>query len=224
MQRFSAWVASRGKDGPELAWTELGEGDLIGARAVLARASRDVDPADLVATMGAYWDLYWVLDDAQQALLLGLSPSVYDSDRAAWGIVQTQVHWLRGDTAHARATAEETVRALDRQLEATPTDPQRRVLRGLELAYLGRYREAIAEGERGVAAQPVSADGFAGPYLQHQLVRIYLLAGQPEKALDLLEPLLEVPYYLSSGWLRIDPTFDPLRQNPRFQKLAGSEG
>ena len=40
-----------------------------------------------------------------------------------------------------------------------------------------------------------------------------------EKALDVLEPLLKRPYYLSPGWLRIDPTFDPLRGNARFKKL-----
>ncbi|HUQ14803.1 MAG TPA: hypothetical protein VM094_02020 [Gemmatimonadales bacterium] len=44
---------------------------------------------------------------------------------------------------------------------------------------------------------------------------------EPDKALDQLEPLLKIPYYLSAGWLRIDPTFDPLRKHPRFQKLAG---
>ena len=59
-----------------------------------------------------------------------------------------------------------------------------------------------------------------GPYIQHQLVRIYMLVGEPEKALDQLEPLLKIPYYLSPGWLKIDPNFDPLRKNPRFQKLV----
>jgi adenylate cyclase len=58
------------------------------------------------------------------------------------------------------------------------------------------------------------------PNLQHQLARIYILVGEPEKALDQLEPLLKVPYFLSPGWLRIDPTFDPLRNNPRFRKLV----
>ena len=43
---------------------------------------------------------------------------------------------------------------------------------------------------------------------------------RPEKALDRLEALMKVPYYLSPGWLRIDPNFDPLRGHPRFEKLV----
>jgi hypothetical protein len=52
-------------------------------------------------------------------------------------------------------------------------------------------------------------------------VRIYLLAGQSERALDMLEPLLDMPYTLTPAWLRIDPMFEPLRKHPRFQKLVG---
>jgi hypothetical protein len=66
---------------------------------------------------------------------------------------------------------------------------------------------------------PIRRDAYFGPYNQLQLVRIYLLTGEPDLALDQLEPLLRVPYYLSPGWLRIDPTFDPVRKQPRFQQL-----
>ena len=59
------------------------------------------------------------------------------------------------------------------------------------------------------------------PYMQHQLVRIYILVGEPDKAIDHLESLLKIPYNLSPAWLKIDPSFDPLRKNPRFQKLVG---
>jgi hypothetical protein len=51
------------------------------------------------------------------------------------------------------------------------------------------------------------------------LARIYLLVGQPEPALDQLEELLRIPYYLSPAWLSIDPTFAQLRGNPRFERL-----
>ncbi len=74
-----------------------------------------------------------------------------------------------------------------------------------------------------MALLPVSKNARDGPYIQHQLVWIHILVGEPEKALDRLEPLLKVPYLLSPGWLRIDPNFDPLRKNPRFQKLVAGK-
>ena len=131
---------------------------------------------------------------------------------------------MKGDAANVRTHAEEARKAFEEQLRAAPNDAQRHVVLGLALAYLGRKEEAIREGERGVALLPVSKDARIGPYIQHQLVRIYMLVGEPEKALDQLEPLLKIPYFLSPGWLKIDPNFDPLRKNPRFQKLlAGAK-
>jgi len=91
---------------------------------------------------------------------------------------------------------------------------------GLALAYLGRHEEAVHVGKRVLGEPVIAQDAMTNPYYQHQLVRIYILAGQHEKAVELLELLLEVPYYLSPGWLRIDPNFDPLRGNPRFEALT----
>jgi tetratricopeptide (TPR) repeat protein len=202
------------------AMVYLARGDLEGARAAIRAAPAEVEPTALVSFFGNYWDLYWVLEDAQQQLLLRLPLSAYDDDRGTWGIVRAQTHHLRGDRAQARVFADSARVGFEETLRATPDDPQRQVLLGLAMAYLGRKAEAVKAGERGVALLPMSEDGYVGPYFQHQLVRIYLLVGEPEKALDRLEPLLKIPYYLSPGWLRIDPTFDPLRKHPRFQRLA----
>jgi hypothetical protein len=58
--------------------------------------------------------------------------------------------------------------------------------------------------------------------MQHILARVYLMAGEPEKALDILEPLVKLPYFLTPAWLRIDPTWAPLKGNPRFERLIAA--
>jgi serine/threonine-protein kinase len=199
----------------------LGQGDLEGARRVVSEAPSGIDPTALVAFFGNYYELYWVLPPDLQALLLRLTPSAF-GDRTTWAIVLAEVYRLKGDRVHTLAYADSARAGFEERLAGSPDDAQSHVFRGLALAYLGRKAEAIAEGERGVALLPIANDTYLGPYMQHQLVRIYIETGEPEKALDRLEPLLKMPYNLSPGWLRIDPTFDPLRKNPRFQKLVES--
>ena len=88
---------------------------------------------------------------------------------------------------------------------------------------MGHASEAIQEGEHAVALAPIARDARDGPYWHHMLARIYVLAGQREKALDELEIILKVPYYVSPGWLKIDPNFAPLRGNPRFERLIAGQ-
>ena len=202
----------------------LEQGDLAGAQRVVHGVPGDVEPASLVAFFANYDDLYWILDSDQQQLVLRLTPGQFDNSRAGWAIVLAEVYALHGDQTRARAYADSARIDFEAQLRATPNDAQLHALHGVVLAYLGQKDEAIREGLRGVELNPVSKDRFGGPYIQLQLVRIYLLAGEPEKALDLLEPLLKIPYHLTPGWLRIDPTFDPLRSNPRFRKLVEGTG
>ena len=197
----------------------VGQGDLDGARAVIRESVKRIDALAVYAFIASYQDMYWVLDEPERREVLAASPSVFDDDRAVWGLVQLGLHELRGDRMRMLAYADSARLALEEQVRAAPEDGQRRVLLGLALAYLGRRAEAEREGLRGVALVPISRDAYIGPYNQLQLVRIYLLNGEPDKALDHLEPVLRVPFYLSSGWLRLDPTFRSLRGNPRFQRL-----
>jgi TolB-like protein len=201
------------------AMVYLAEGNTEGARQVVEGAKATVAPTALASYFANYYDLYWVLPADLQALLLRLTPSAFD-DRASWAIVLAEMYRLRGDRERSRVFADSARLAFDERLRGAPDDAQSTVIRALALAYLGRKAEAIAEGEKGVALQPIAADAYTGTYIQHQLVRIYLIVGEPEKALDRLEPLLQMPYYLSPGWLRIDPEFDPIRKHPRFQRLV----
>ena len=197
----------------------LAQGDLVGARGVLGAVPAEVAPAALVAQI-ATADLYWVLDDAQQRLLLRISPEPFGGDRAAWGLALAETHALRGNSALARAYADSARLTYEARLRDVPEDAPTHTYLGLALGYGGRRTEAIREGERGVALLPINRNAGLGTDLQRVLAWTYLLVGEPERALDVLEPLLKTPYWLSPGWLKIDPTFNPLRGNPRFERLV----
>jgi hypothetical protein len=89
----------------------------------------------------------------------------------------------------------------------------------LTLAYIGRFADAIAEGKQAVALLPVSQDAESAPYFRHVLARIYTMAGERDAAVNELEALVDLPYFVSPGWLRVDPAFASLRGDARFERL-----
>lgn len=95
----------------------------------------------------------------------------------------------------------------------------RRVNLGLAYAGLGRCKEAIREGKEAVRMVPLSRDAFTGEQLLRGLLEIYMMCGEYDAAIDEIETLLAVPGYLTVALLRIDPLWDPIRNNPRFRRL-----
>jgi tetratricopeptide (TPR) repeat protein len=90
---------------------------------------------------------------------------------------------------------------------------------GQILAALGQREAAIAEGKRAVALLPESEDAFGGPMITLALAQIYTWVGEHAEAIRLLDHLLDVPSSVTVSLLNVDPAWDPLRKDPRFQAL-----
>jgi DNA-binding SARP family transcriptional activator/TolB-like protein len=198
----------------------LARGDLASARAALRAAEAPVGQAALVTFMAWNWDLYWPLTEAQQQRLLRATPADFDGDTAAYWFAMEDIHELRGDTALARAYAETTLVRLREATRAGNQDPQNHIKLGIAHALLGHRADAVREGRLAVSMVPTERDAYLGAYALHQLARIETLVGEADSAGAHLEALLRIPYFVSRGWLRVDPTWRALRGTPRFERLV----
>jgi serine/threonine-protein kinase len=94
---------------------------------------------------------------------------------------------------------------------------------GLIYAGLDRRNDAIREGKRAVEMLPLSKEAYRGAGLLYQLARIYVLTGDFDSAIDVLNQLLAVPSIVSVPELRVDPFWKPLAGNPKFEKMLASQ-
>jgi len=133
-------------------------------------------------------------------------------------------HRALGDAARSK-TAYESARV---ELEAAdrdfPNNPGIQVRLGEAYAGLGRKDAAIRSGQLAVELLPTSEDALRGPVMEEALAHIYVMVAEDHAALDLLDRLLSIPCLVSVHWLRLDPTWDTLRDHPRFQALLEKYG
>jgi tetratricopeptide (TPR) repeat protein len=129
------------------------------------------------------------------------------------------IYSLQGDEQKAQAKFEHAREVSEQLLRDAPEDAARHAQHGLILAGLGRKQEAIAEGRRAVELLPESQDAFDGPRCTASLAQIYALTGEADEAFRLIDHLLSVPNGLTIPVLNLDPIWDPLRKDPRFQAL-----
>ena len=134
-----------------------------------------------------------------------------------------QIYGLMQRHDLARAYYDSARAVILKKIDERPDDPRLHSALGIVYAGLGRKEEAIKEGEQGVAILPDSRDAYRGYYRAWDLASIYAMVGNSDAAVDRLEYLLSIPGNLTVAWLRIDPTWDPLRSHPRFQSLISGE-
>ena len=204
------------------------QGSTAALKEVLEQIPPGVDPSGLVTR--ARWDMAMIQRDyaaADQALTscpLDLFQS--GGQPTPKSFYRGCVALARGDQAAARTNFEATLTIFEAAVQQAPANALRHANLGLVYSFMGRREEAIREGHRAVELMPDSKDAVFGPWMTGYLAMIYARVGEADSALPLLEHLLASPgpvdytnCCITQNDLRHRWQWDPLRNNPRFQKL-----
>jgi eukaryotic-like serine/threonine-protein kinase len=127
-----------------------------------------------------------------------------------------------GDAAAARAAFESARVEAEATVREQPDYAPNFCVLGMIDAALGRKEDAIREGRRAIELLPVARDSIAGATIMEYLAIIYAWTGEKALAIDQVAATLLIPSDLNYGKLRLHPFWDPLRGDPRFEKLVAS--
>jgi TolB-like protein/Flp pilus assembly protein TadD len=206
------------KGGVAVLW----KGDLSVAEKQLSSVPPEADPGGLMT-----WVRVWCLTlerkfpEALQVLQKFRGETMLTTTTAPSpkAFVEGMIYLRQGDKAGAQAEFERARVISEKSLQEVPEDPARHAQHGLILAALGRKQEAIAEGKRAVELLPESQDAFEGPQGTAALAQIYAWTGESDEAFRLLDHLLGIPNGPTIPLLKLEPVWDPLRKDPRYQAL-----
>jgi serine/threonine-protein kinase len=161
-------------------------------------------------------------DPADSVVLRKLSAGSFNGDTSEFLVWRADWARRHGDPARSLTYADSARRILERRVAADPGEPRTRMLLALAYALLGRKVDALREGTRVVEMLPVSRDAYDGADLQEDLAYVETLVGEHDAAIKRLAYLLTIPSELSVPFLRVDPMWDSLRGNVRFQALIAA--
>lgn len=197
----------------------------------LNKIPRDFDPGGAVTTVALRLNLMKRDYDAAAHTLEVSARDVYN-DTGVGGMAASidgysfPRAWYEGLIARGRGDKVAAERAFTKaratvqnDLRHWPDDAKTSMMLALVDAELGRKDEAIRQGRRAVELLPISQDAFDGPVIATNLAVVYARLGEHDLALEQLAPLREVPNGPTRGMLRGEREWDPLRADPRFEKL-----
>jgi tetratricopeptide (TPR) repeat protein len=202
------------------AMVALAEGNLAEARKFIHSGEAQIPPEELLPFVATYWDLYWVLDESQQARVLRMTPEQFYGDTVWLHTASAAIHMLQGDTTAARRKAEAARRMVLSAVNASPDDAYMHSRLALVNAFLGRKDDALREAEKSISLLPIAKDALNGALQVYRLACVQARLDMQTEAVATLNTLLAVPFYASPAWLRLDPNFTGLRENPEFVRLT----
>jgi TolB-like protein/Flp pilus assembly protein TadD len=138
----------------------------------------------------------------------------------AW--YEAMIARAKGDSARATAafTAARTI--LEQRLALKPEDARTLAVLAQVDAGLGRQELAIQEAQRAVDLMPLSKDIYDGALVLEGLAQVYTWSNERDRAIELLQQLAAMPSYINYARLKVHPMWNPLRGDPRFEKIVNS--
>jgi TolB-like protein/Tfp pilus assembly protein PilF len=123
------------------------------------------------------------------------------------------------DEAGARAAFLKTKDLLEAQLKESPDAEEMHVQLAKVLAHLGEKDAALAQARRATELRPESKDALGGAEIAAGVAEVHAILGDNDRAIEILDGLLSRPSAVTVQGLKINPIWDPLRNDPRFQAL-----